>query len=493
MPDKSTVKSLLEKLDLGNSVAESDAALDRYFVETQAFKDLVGDKGDVIAGDKGTGKTAMFRILLSRFATLEALKKVEVVAAFNPVGSPVFQRLAQVEVMEEGEYVGLWKTYIFSLVGNWILDLYTDVYTDRMRELEQLLNRTGLNTADDAPETVFSQIMNRLRDLVPSAAEVGVSATPQGILVITPRVEFRKGEEAKPHPQEHVPYEAALGLVNEILREEDLVIWLVMDRLDEAFQGFPKVEIPALRALLRTYLDLQAYPKIRLKLFLRNDLFRKIAEGGFVNLTHINDRKIDIKWEDDDLFVLLSRRIRENKEFVAHLSLADDDMDRLFYAVFPRQVDAGDRRPTTWDWVLTRIQDGNNVKPPRNLIDLVRRAREVQLSRENRTERTYTDGLPVIEADSLKRGLAKLSGLRVNDTLIAEAKGYGDLIERFRGGKAEHTEESLQALLGVPPEKAKEQIQLLKEIGFLEASAGGTYKVPFLYRDGLEITQGKGF
>lgn len=269
MPDKSTVKSLLEKLDLGNSVAESDAALDRYFVETQAFKDLVGDKGDVIAGDKGTGKTAMFRILLSRFATLEALKKVEVVAAFNPVGSPVFQRLAQVEVMEEGEYVGLWKTYIFSLVGNWILDLYTDVYTDRMRELEQLLNRTGLNTADDAPETVFSQIMNRLRDLVPSAAEVGVSATPQGILVITPRVEFRKGEEAKPHPQEHVPYEAALGLVNEILREEDLVIWLVMDRLDEAFQGFPKVEIPALRALLRTYLDLQAYPKIRLKLFLR--------------------------------------------------------------------------------------------------------------------------------------------------------------------------------------------------------------------------------
>lgn len=123
----------------------------------------------------------------------------------------------------------------------------------------------------------------------------------------------------------------------------------------------------------------------------------------------------------------------------------------------------------------------------------MRRAREVQLSRENRTERTYTDGLPVIEADSLKRGLAKLSGLRVNDTLIAEAKGYGDLIERFRGGKAEHTEESLQALLGVPPEKAKEQIQLLKEIGFLEASAGGTYKVPFLYRDGLEITQGKGF
>ena len=53
------VKEILQKLDLGSSVAEYDAALERYFVETSTFRSLIRDEGDVIAGDKGTGKTAL--------------------------------------------------------------------------------------------------------------------------------------------------------------------------------------------------------------------------------------------------------------------------------------------------------------------------------------------------------------------------------------------------------------------------------------------------
>src|ERR1035438_6628504 len=75
----------------------------------------------------------------------------------------------------------------------------------------------------------------------------------------------------------YIPHEKALGMLNEALDEVDLTVWIVLDRLDEAFQGFPSVEIPALRALFRTYLDLNAYPRIRLKLFVRNDVFRKVT------------------------------------------------------------------------------------------------------------------------------------------------------------------------------------------------------------------------
>jgi hypothetical protein len=53
------VKEILHELDLGNSVAEHDEALERYFVETETFRSLISDKGDIIAGDKGTGKTAL--------------------------------------------------------------------------------------------------------------------------------------------------------------------------------------------------------------------------------------------------------------------------------------------------------------------------------------------------------------------------------------------------------------------------------------------------
>ena len=55
------VRDVLRTLDLGNSVAEHDDALERYFVETEAFRSLVSGDTDIIAGDKGTGKTALYR------------------------------------------------------------------------------------------------------------------------------------------------------------------------------------------------------------------------------------------------------------------------------------------------------------------------------------------------------------------------------------------------------------------------------------------------
>lgn len=484
------VEEVLRLVDLGSSVAESDAALERYFVETRAFDDLVNDRGDVIAGDKGTGKTALYRILRGRYRSIPALSKVEVLAAFNPAGNPIFQRLAEVGELEEGQYISFWKTYVFALVSNWVLDIYVDAYTEDMKTLEALLNRTGLNSADVAPETVFGQMINRLKRVAIKKAELAVTLGPQGIPVVVPRLEFDE-VAAKKEDAEAIRYEEALGLLQRILDSEGIVVWLVMDRLDEAFQGFPGIEIPALRALLRTYLDLGAYPHLRLKLFIRSDLFRKIAEGGFVNLTHISARKIDIEWDDNNLYALLCGRLRENTEFVKALGTGPE-YDALFKATFPDQVDEGQNRPTTWNWMLTRIQDGNGTRPPRNLIDLVRRALDAQLRKEERTPREHDGVQSLIQGESLKRGLEKMSTLRVQDTLLAESGADAKHIERFRNGKAEHNAESLQALLGVPPEDLPTVVQRLREAGFFE-SGGETFRVPFLYRDGLGITQGKAF
>ena len=88
------VLGILQDLDLGNSVAEFDTALEKYFVETHIFRQLIRDEADIVAGDKGTGKTALFRILNDRYTAINELSDIEVVPAFNPTGNPVFQRLA---------------------------------------------------------------------------------------------------------------------------------------------------------------------------------------------------------------------------------------------------------------------------------------------------------------------------------------------------------------------------------------------------------------
>jgi len=486
------MRTLVTKLDLGNSVAEFDNQLERYFVETETFHKLIANQADVVAGDKGTGKTAMFRILQRRYTTIPELKKVEVITGFNPSGNPVFQRLAQQALLTEGQYGSVWKAYIFSLVGNWLLDVYSGEFTENMAALDRLLSQTSLRSGDGNPQTIFSKIVNAVaRYLNPQSVEVGLTLSEVGIPIITPKVEFAKTGESK-EAAKTVPHEEALSLLDRCLEDADLTVWIVLDRLDEAFQGFPKTEIPALRALFRAYLDLLAYTRLGLKIFVRRDLFRKITQGGFVNLTHVNARKIEIVWDEKDLQNLLCRRIRESNGIVGMLGVSDAPDQQVFDAVFPEQVDIGKNKPTTWSWIMSRIRDGNQVTPPRNLIDLVSKAREAQLRREQREGRTFAKGVPLIEADSIRSALRRLSAERVEDTLLAEAGELAGSIERLRDGKAEHNVSSLAKVLGIAEAEVKAAIKPLLELGVLEQT-GETYKIPMLYRDGLEITQGKAF
>lgn len=485
-------KDVLRQLDLGSSVAEHDTALERYFVETETFRDLIQGKADVIAGDKGTGKTALFRILRDRFPLLPELKDIEVVAGFNPTGSPVFQRLTEGDALTEGQYSTIWKGYLLALVGNWLLDLEAPAqYTDLMKELDGLLSRVGLRSADDSPSTVFSQIVNLFRRITnPQSLEAAVTITPGGLPVVVPKIVF--SDEAGTLGQaEVVEHEAAFNVLDRTLEELGITIWVVMDRLDEAFQGFPAAEVPALRALFRTYLDLQQFEHLRVKLFVRRDLFSRIIAGGFVNLTHINARKIEILWDERDLYDLLCRRMRESDALVETLG-AGDECDPLFAAIFPDQVDVGDRKPTTWTWMMSRIRDGNGVRPPRNLIDLVTQAKTAQLRRDEQQGRDYVSGVPLIASESIKRGLQRLSAERVQDTLLAEAGLHAPLVQLFEGGKSEHNQESLAEVLGGDAGEMREKIKVLETLGFLE-QVGDTFKVPILYRDGMGITQGKAF
>ncbi|NWF33178.1 hypothetical protein HH110_08975 [Stenotrophomonas sp. SAM-B] len=488
------MKSLLQSLQLGSSVAEFDQSLEKYFVENQAFTALIKNEADVVAGDKGTGKTALFRILQERRAKIPELVGIEVIEGFNPVGSPIFQRLVHQAVMTEGQYASLWKAYFLSLIGNWLLGIVGKDYSEASAELDRLLEAAGLRSRDDKPETIFSKIVNAVQRALlvrPAAAQVEFSLSETGLPVITPRLEFTPIESVK--NVEEVSYSEAFALLDRCLAELDVTVWVAMDRLDEAFQGFPDVEVPALRALLRTYLDLLAFDKLRLKLFVRRDLFRRVIGGGFVNLTHINVRKTEISWDDRELMYLLAQRVRDSGDFLKLLGLVGADDETIFYRIFPNKVDQAERKPTSFNWMMSRIRDGNNVKPPRNLIDLANSAREVQINMDTRANRDYDPDQPLVSADAIREAHGRLSSKRVEDTLLAEAgTELGALINRFKRSKAEHNLDTLSQVLALSGDELSIRVGQLTEIGFLE-ELKASWKIPMLYREGLEITQGKAF
>lgn len=484
------VAEILEHLILGSSVAEFDDRLDSYFVNTHTFNELLSGRKDIVAGDKGTGKTALYRILMKRHDAIREANGVRIVPAFNVSGSPVFQQLLSIPVQTEGQYIAFWKTYFLSLVGNWMLD-QTELFTSANRSrVENLLAKYGLKTIDTTPAGVFQKIMTMFQKLSPRSIQAEIGLNESAMPHVVPRIEFVRADAVQPPDFFGVDYWTGLKLLETSLKGSGVSTWVALDRLDEAFLGYPAVEIPALRALLRTYLDMQAFSNIKVKLFLRKDLFRRVLGGNFVNLTHINDRKIEIVWDEDDLKNLLIARVKDSARIVSSLSLTGLDNDRAFGKVFPDKISQGKKQSTTWNWMISRIRDGNGVIAPRNLIELVEKAREAQLRCEARSPREYRHTIALIEPDSVRRAHRTLSLTRVQDTLLAEAADLAPLIERFRDKKAEQNIASLSALLGVPEQDVRIKVKPLVEIGFLEES-GATFKVPMLYREGMSITQGK--
>ena len=380
--------------------------------------------------------------------------------------------------------------YILSLVGNWFLREHRGSLNPRIQRLEALLNRIGLLDSGESANTVFSRLVEWLRaNAAPKELGMEITFNEFGIPVYTPKIVIGKKEKSDEQvPIEMVSHDEAFSILDTALAENRLTAWVVMDRLDESFVGRPDIEIPALRALVRAFMDLHPYEHIQVKLFVRNDLFKKITQKGFVNLTHVNARRTEIEWEESDLLEMICHRIRSSGEVLRYAGLNRLYGKALFYSIFPTKVDTS----TTWKWMLGQIRDGNRVYAPRNLIDLCGFAQEFQIKKDRNSSRELAPNVPIIEGDSIKKAAVKLSNQRFSDTLMAE---YGDdvkiAIKAFENGKAEYTEDNLTALFSFSdPVQTRLVARILCDVGFLEQS-GETYRVPLLYRPALNITKGK--
>jgi len=111
------VTHLLQALDLGASVAESDTLLETARIETSAFADLLNDRIDLVPGTKGSGKSALFRIFVDFLPSLLLCQRKVVIAhGVQAPGDPVFHAFTErFSTLSEDEFVNFWCIYLVSL------------------------------------------------------------------------------------------------------------------------------------------------------------------------------------------------------------------------------------------------------------------------------------------------------------------------------------------------------------------------------------------
>ena len=163
--------------------------------------------------------------------------------------------------------------------------------------------------------------------------------------------------------------------------------------------------------------------------------------------------------------------------------------------MFPSQVDVGERQSQTFEWILSRIRDGLNNTPPRDLIHYYNEI-IVQEINEQDVASNSVEEPNIFSRVAIKNATYEVSKTRIERTLFAEYPEFREDILAFENKKAEHNIITLCEVWGVSSDIALLKANNLSEIGFFElktAKDEKVYKIPFIYRFYLNVIQGKAY
>ena len=113
---------LLKQVSLGVQVAEEEVkALASYFVETNEWTRIARGEIDIIRGEKGSGKSAIYSLLMTKVGAFFD-QNILLVPAENPRGATVFKDLVADPPTTEQEFNALWKLYLLTIIAQQLRD-----------------------------------------------------------------------------------------------------------------------------------------------------------------------------------------------------------------------------------------------------------------------------------------------------------------------------------------------------------------------------------
>ena len=491
-------KAILQQITFGEPVAEQEAALKTYFVETDYWHQLFRGDKDIFYGAKGSGKSALYSLLINKRNELFD-RNIFLMPAENPRGTPAFRDLTQDPPVTELEFINLWKLYFLSLLN----DMFEEwkITSDSAKQLREALEREGLIKGSRSLASLLNGVLQYVKSFFrpPQAIESEIELDPSTQLPqgFTGRIIF---SEPPPVTQRSDlrSVDHLLGLANDALSSSSFAAWIPLDRLDVAFSDNETLEANAIKALFRVYLDFTSYSNIKLKIFLRADIWQRITESGFREASHVV-RTLTISWDKSSLLNLVVKRALHNELIRSVFGVPEDlwqnsigEKEKFFYRIFPEKVDIGEKSPMTLDWLISRTRDAK-VNAPRELIQFLNFLRTVQIKRFELGVQPLPEQDQLFARTAFKEALPMVSKVRLEQTLYAEHPAIKSWCEKLRGEKTEQSTESLAEIWRVTNEVAENRANTLANLGFFEVRGSGSsprFWVPFIYRDSLDLVQG---
>lgn len=464
----------LTDLGYGQSESESHEIRSRRFHPIRQHLNALREEVALIVGDRGVGKSALFKAtthdslyepLQKKFKDLKLPPKVTWLVGYE--GGKEFadaeSRKQVFKVMEEASQV--WYAYL-------------------VRLLSQVPGYDAL--------TAFKKLA--------------------AISTARPRDILNAFDPQNSHPAE------AMDELDTKLKSEGRWLFVSYDELD-TLGGFDwDAQAVGVRGLLAFWTQYaRRWERIRPKIFLRSDLFRRYANVAGADLAKLAASRVELIWSRTDLLAMLTTRMLNSskmlheyciKKKIRYDSLlgapkpsyyATDEKEGAFQQViegiFGEYMGEGPKKGKTFSWLFDHLGDSNRRITPRNLVRLIEISAEMEQSfRHARHPR-------IIHYSSLRTALNRVSDHHVKSALDEWPwlEGLEKRLQRLgevpwmlpdlkRALKADWLDSWSSKKAVKPPESGPDEfVEYLLEVGIIRFRSDKKFDVTDLYLHGLGL------
>ena len=438
-------KKILNELKLAATAQELEPEnISEIFQRTEDFPKFLSNRIWLIRGAKGTGKSLLFRLFVEQPTAAKELAQSDVNldhVHFVPghgqprVSSTILDRF---DLQSYEDQVG---------INDWQFFWLNYALLQLCHHLSELRSLTGL---DEKLVALSNQ------------------ETPAHSDIVTWMVERSNSPTKKPQAADE------LRLIDRVLQEKNQVVWLLYDELDAGFGSSPEDYTRrrrSLESLLAWWLESGTNLKqIVPKIFLREDIWKQF---NFTNTGHYSGRSLELRWEEVDLWRLVLRQALTNssslsKSLGEKLGVTVERLDIIgleqlrqsLYPLWGERMGSGNKA-YTYNWVITRITDGQKNCFPRSLILLLEEA--VKIEKGFSTE--YSLDI-TLRPKALINAFPSVSQQRV-DEVRNEYPELKDFLERLQGERSPINEDRLSEIWNLQGGELSLRIQDMVDAGIL--------------------------
>jgi hypothetical protein len=489
---------ILRETNIGERIAEEESQiLTDFFLETHIWEQFFAGEIDVVYGAKGAGKSALYLNLLRNRAKLKKQNRIVLVEAENPTGHTAFAGMVNDPPPEEKEFIHIWKLYALILITDRLLDSFP--MSMELLRVRLLLNRSQIDMKKNTLSHLFESAnlyVKKLRKV--SSIQPGVDIDSNSGLISGFYGKVTFDEVSTRQRGGFVSVDSLLNRINKFLNKRQTSVWIAFDRLDVAFIDSKELEENAIRGLFRVYRDFKSLNKIDLKIFLRDDIWRRLVKKGYREASHIT-KTVTISWNHQSLLNMLVKRFVRNSVIIREFNIDVEKLEKdytlqeqFFYRMLPLKIESGTKKPSTLNWLLKRIADGKGVYTPRELIHWFKLARNKQIE-EIELGRSNIQGENLFQRSVFKDVHVEVSKVRFEQTLLAEYPQVKSAVMALEGNKSTLSVSTLAELWDIDEDDIGFAIEALVDIGFFTRTTYKglkVYQVPHIYRPYLKLVQG---